>query len=619
MAQVGAIPKNDEPASAPAVGRNHAADKAACVAGRPIYFGPTHELFGFFYSPTPARRAGVVVLCPPIGWDSEATYRAYGRLAERLYQEGFAVLRFAYHGTGDSSGSDYDPERLEAWRESVKLAVEEARAQSGAKAVSLFGIRIGGLLAALAAPELGGVESMVLWAPCVAGKAYVREIAIARGLDPAESVSKGEKVAGGDEAGGFMLSASTIASLKGVNLLKVPKGAPRYLVLGRDDLPGGDAAFVSYLTECGANVSYLEPPGYQAMMVDPLESIVPEAAFDTVIRFFSEVHPLRSGSVATPADARHSPSASQLRLDSTTPPVREEAVRFGGESELFGIVTEPPSSVRPASPTGIIFLNTGANPHMGPHRMYVPLSRILAARGFTSLRFDIESFADSPPREGVPPNDSYSTYAVTNAQAAIDFLRSRGVNRIVLAGMCSGAYHAFHTALADSRVAGAIMLRPQVFSWGEGEALDKQRHKNARAWSHYTSRLSDPEAWVKAFTGKVAYRTAFETVVRRAKAVAVSELEKLNGRLRGDPTETKLVERFKTILGRGCETLLVYSKFDPGLDHLNVQTGAGLDLLKKRKNFSLVLMDGSDFTFAAIWSQDRLMEVVTRFLVERFG
>jgi pimeloyl-ACP methyl ester carboxylesterase len=401
--------------------------------------------------------------------------------------------------------------------------------------------------------------------------------------------------------------------------LKTPVGAARYLVLGRDDLPGGEIAFVRYLTQAGASASYLEPVGYQAMMVDPLESVVPESVFDSIIGFLAEVHPPQPSAEAAPPAAVELAASSEVRLDSTTAPVREEAVRFGGESQLFGVVTLPPSGAEKKAPTGIIFLNTGANAHVGPHRMYVPLSRLLAARGFVSLRFDIESFGDSPPREGVPANDSYSTYATVNAQAAIDYLRARGVDRIVLAGMCSGAYHSFHTALADTRVAGAVMLRPQVFSWAEGEALDKQRRKNAREWTHYSTRLTQPEAWVKALRGKIEYRRALGTALRRAKAVATSEAEKLIARLQGQPQETKLVERFKTILGRGCETLLVYSKYDPGLDHLNVQAGPHLGRLQKRKNFQLVLMDGADYSFAAVWSQDRLIEVITKFLVERFG
>jgi pimeloyl-ACP methyl ester carboxylesterase len=606
------------PASASAQSLS-ALEKAALLAARPVYFGPTRELFGFSYLPTPRRRAGAVVLCSPIGWDYEATYRAYGRLAERLYLEGFAVLRFAYHGIGDSSGADYDSERLRAWQESLKHAVDEIRAQSGAERVSLFGLRIGALVAALAAPEIRGVESMVLWAPCVTGKQYVREIAIARALNPDESVSKGAKVAGGDEAGGFMLSASTVASLKGASLLKTPPGAARYLVLGRDDLPGGDAAFVTYLTEAGANVRYLEPPGYQAMMQDPLESVSPEAAFDTVIGFLTEGHPFLPAGSFGPEDGRVSSAASELRIDLESAPVPEEAVRFGGESQLFGIVTEPPSSARKQKPTGLIFLNTGANPHPGPHRMYVPLSRAMAARGFVSLRFDLESFGDSPPRDGVPGGDSYSSYAAVNAQAAIDYLRStRGVDRIVVVGMCSGAYHAFHAALADDRVSGIIMLRPQVFSWDEGEALDKERQRKVRDWVHYVGRISEPKAWAKALRGKIQYRRAVMAVLTRAKAIAASQQEKVVARLRGEPKATKLATRFKSILGRGCETLLIYSKYDPGLDHLHVQVGAHLDWLKKRKNFGLTLMDGSDFTFAAVWSQDRVLEVITTFLAERF-
>ncbi len=117
--------------------------------------------------------------------------------------------------------------------------------------------------------------------------------------------------------------------------------------------------------------------------------------------------------------------------------------------------------------------------------MYVPLARDLAVRGVASLRFDLEGFADTPPRPGMAP-DSYSPYFVDNTRAAIDFLQAEcGVDRVVLVGMCSGAYHAFHTALADSRVAAIVLLRPQVFSWEEGEALDEDRSENYKLWRYF--------------------------------------------------------------------------------------------------------------------------------------
>ena len=82
---------------------------------------------------------------------------------------GFPVLRFDPDGTGDSAGSDEDPGRVRAWIDSLKTAVLEVQGLSGATEVSLLGLRLGAALAVLAATELGGVASLVLWAPVTSG------------------------------------------------------------------------------------------------------------------------------------------------------------------------------------------------------------------------------------------------------------------------------------------------------------------------------------------------------------------------------------------------------------------------------------------------------------------
>ncbi len=590
----------------------------AQTAASPIFFGPTRELFAFYHAPLTAQRAGSVVLCPPHGWDFEATYRAYGDLAERLALAGFAVLRFHYDGTGNSTGADHDPARLQTWCSDLGHAVAEVRARSGEHAVSVFGVRIGGLVAALTAPKLDGISAMVLWAPTIAGKTYVRELKAMRLINPNESILTG-KVLGGEEAGGFMLSAQTVAALGAVKLVDTPVGSKRYLVLGRDDLPRGDDKFLAHLTANGAEVTAVDIPGYQAMMVDPLDSVIPSAAWDRVVAYLSDVHPL-----ATTSHSREpttSDAVSQVRMEAGAPLVRERAVRFGGDSELFGIVTEPTAADERAAGTrtGVIYLNTGANPHMGPHRMYVPLARELATRGIVSLRFDLEGFADSPPRAASPP-DSYSPFMVDNTRTAIDFLQTTcGVNRIVVAGMCSGAYHAFHTALVDSRVTATLLLRPQVFSWEKDEALDQERRKNYRIWRYYLNRTLDRDAWLKALRGQARYDSIVGAIAGRVRTIAVDGKNKIVSRLRGeDRNEPKLAKRFRTLLERNSTVVLVYSKEDAGLDHLKLQVGDYLAALRAKDNFKLVLMDGKDYTFAATVSQDQLKEVVSSFMISRF-
>src|SRR5438128_4798529 len=101
-----------------------------------------------------------VVLCNPFGIEALTAHRAYRHLAERLADAGISAVRFDYHGTGDSSGRDEDPDRLGAWVESTRACMRWLRARDGVSEVALFGVRFGGLIAMQAA-NLGGVDTLV--------------------------------------------------------------------------------------------------------------------------------------------------------------------------------------------------------------------------------------------------------------------------------------------------------------------------------------------------------------------------------------------------------------------------------------------------------------------------
>lgn len=143
----------------------------------PFYFGPSDSpLFGVYHPP---EGGGVatrgVVLCQPTRREYIHAHAAMRSLAERLAGEGLHVLRFDYHGSGDSSGRGEETS-VERWTEDVSVAVEELRDAGGVHDVTLVGLRLGATLALLEARKRSDVRRLVLWDPVVDGEEYVENL-----------------------------------------------------------------------------------------------------------------------------------------------------------------------------------------------------------------------------------------------------------------------------------------------------------------------------------------------------------------------------------------------------------------------------------------------------------
>lgn len=76
--------------------------------------------------------------------------------------------------------------------------------------------------------------------------------------------------------------------------------------------------------------------------------------------------------------------------------IREQALLLGPRKSLVGIIAVSPSPL-PDAPM-VVILNSGIIHRVGAHRVYVPLSRALAAAGFPVLRFDLSGIGDSENR-----------------------------------------------------------------------------------------------------------------------------------------------------------------------------------------------------------------------------
>ena len=158
-----------------------------------------------------------------------------------------------------------------------------------------------------------------------------------------------------------------------------------------------------------------------------------------------------------------------------SPGYRERLVQFGADDHLIGTLTEPAGTsgeVAGAVPCGVIFLNSGVIHRIGPHRVHVKLARAVAEDGLPSLRLDLTGLGDSGRTRAT---DGMLAQVSRDIRSAIDLLQAQtGVQRVVLAGICSGAEYGYQYAPDDDRVAGLVMVdgysfanrRTQLLRWG---------------------------------------------------------------------------------------------------------------------------------------------------------
>lgn len=135
------------------------------------------RLFGMLHHPCPgkgndkpAAKAGFV-FCPPFADEAFRTHRELVVYARFLAGNGYPVLRFDYHGCGDSEG-DFHNVTLSAHISDIRRGMTLIKEKCDLDWVGLLGLRFGGALAAGAAAQDERANALILWAPIVDGKKY---------------------------------------------------------------------------------------------------------------------------------------------------------------------------------------------------------------------------------------------------------------------------------------------------------------------------------------------------------------------------------------------------------------------------------------------------------------
>jgi alpha/beta superfamily hydrolase len=361
-------------------------------------------------------------------------------------------------------------------------------------------------------------------------------------------------------------------------------------------------------------------------MLDSHESVIPQEIVAAALQWLGARRP-ESGATprtnigAVPTDRSHMIVPPPVAVDPVVGlepaiAVEENVAHFGVDGSLFGIVTAP--TTRPDKVAqkgrGFVLLNSGAQTHVGPGRLYVALARHLAQRGHVVLRMDIAGIGESPARPGEQENVVYPRHAGDDVRAAITYLRETW-NRddVRAAGLCSGAYHAFKAAVAGMPLNGVVLINPLTFFWKEGMSLEYPEHRVAADIMRYRANMWRPASWWKLLSGRVDLWESTQVLARRARSLLLAPLRDAVHAFRASLPDD-LRGELSSIVRAGIDLRFVFSANDPGVELLRAQGGAVARRLRADGILRVETIEGADHTFTDPVKRAALVKVLEQAL-----
>jgi alpha/beta superfamily hydrolase len=586
------------------------------ILRHPFYFGSDiGPLLGWHHEAASGRRGNLgVVVCPPVGHEYVHTHRSMRHLADACAAAGIPALRFDYHGVGDSAGVDEDAGRLQAWTNSIRRAIAVMKNDLGCERVGLVGLRLGATMAAMVASEQD-VACLVLWAPCVKGRNYVRELKTLHlnAFPDADLAAPGLDI----EAAGFVFSDETLHALSSVNIETAMPRAPRVLIVLRDDLPDDASLYEGWFAP-ERRVESMRMSGYADMLREPHHTRVPRETIADVVAWMSA--DVRASDPRARAAACYDTDAS---MEYQGVVLREKVLQFGPGGHLFGVLSEPRDASTASRPF-VILANSGSVHHVGTNRLYTLVARALTKDGWRCLRMDLSGLGDSAIEEEERENDPYRSTTILDIACAMQALKLEyGAESFVIGGLCSGAYAAFQSGLAlrEEPIVECLLINPLAFYWKEGMSLDVSPTRHYKHWSWYMGSARKLDRWRKLLRGEVDLGKIARVVVERVTLLVAIKMQRLRAVLA--PGADKAAERddlnrdIGMLVNAGRRVSFFFADGDPGIDLLLTNAGRTVKRFTAKKKLSIDIIAEADHTFTQRERRDELIRRVSEHLGER--
>lgn len=199
------------------------------------------QRFCLFHPPAGARCLGAVLYVPPFGDEMNKARRMAALQARALAAHGYGVLQLDLYGSGDSSG-EFAEARWEIWKDDLAAGCAWLSARLDGSPLTLWGLRLGALLALdYAHGAAHPVAGLLLWQPVQSGATFLTQFlrlltANAMLAEGGEGASPGKSgsalraaLLGGEmlEVAGYEIAPALAAAIDGADAARLaPSGCP---------------------------------------------------------------------------------------------------------------------------------------------------------------------------------------------------------------------------------------------------------------------------------------------------------------------------------------------------------------------------------------------------------
>ena len=551
-----------------------------------------------------------IVICPGLGWDGVHAYHSLRLLADQLAGDGYCTLRLHYCGTGNSKDAQTDAagkvDLWSAWNGSVHQACDWLRTHTNARRIVLIGVRIGALLACETAAQRNDVAALLLLAPVLRGKSYMRQIDMEARL---ETGTRPEED-GGLEFHELCFSPAVVRHIESLDVRDMEFQTVRTVGIFAQSESKVLNGCIDTWVERGLTVQLCSFAGLESLLLDQVHSDWPAPELDPLLQWFeTAVKPVCVVAPPAPTTDVH----QSLCLSHST----EQPIMFGETGRLFGILSHPKSHATTVTAAKdvplVLILNTGRDPHYGVARLGTQLARRLAEIGVATFRFDFTGLGDSrpPAHEADELSPTFGRNRNGDVEAALNAMEALGYQHFSVQGLCAGAYHAYWAACADARITRILLINMPLFAWTSGDTVPEAVWRTAPA-GQILQRVYSPNTWKRILAGEGKVHAVLGIIWRRCCNAMKVSLDRVFGVRQPSPQH---VDRARQLAARGVQSLYLYGPADPGLDALAVDFGPGGRELSALPGVDLRLVSGIDHVLSGRHMREIALREISGFLM----